>query len=444
MGNNQTFNNRSFVPRGGANLAMWSDLRGGGWLKMGRVDGVAFRMDQETEKLLEIIGYRDRTAMEMVTGETAQLSGVFREPLDPDVAQLLWQDLGNSSTITSSRRIKKFVEHIKVYRNRRTGLAEEVYALHSVGLARAATLPPAATFVSTVANDAGGSFPAGPNTQYYAWAVPVHMDPDSAVTPDKDNITDAANLDIEWTFGDPWDEDTATSGYQGDSVVVPDATTSVTFTGTAPATGPTPSYWAIFVNTSNTITGSTCWQVLTHATFTGAGTALLAVPTGDTYAVSANVKISRNSGTDASPSWSHLAVGSDASWDATRGSLKWDSMTQLQNGMRLRVIQWYVEEPTIDIPVGESSVAQDLRKFLIINEGPEVDGADPLRREGYELTVFSANAAALRPMLENPERGWAAGSNFEMECLQDPSNDNNYSNLMLFGDRYVAHITTAA
>jgi len=425
MGQDQIFGNQAFNPKGGGRFFIYNDklvdVDGkGGWVELGKISAPSYRPSIEKAQQFETIDYRDVVTEEMITAERGMLGITFLEVCDLDVLKFLYRDLGDSLTTTSGQQMRRSVTFPKTYKNMKAGEAIERYLPHRNGVLSSSNianfLSAVATSSWTVSTSGGSGWSTGANPDYYGFVVPIYVDPEVDTVPTESTLCDVDKLDILWVLGVP---------NTGSSINMSNATDKVTVLGTAPTTGPTPDYYAIFINTSNTIVGASCADVLTPTEFLTPGTAILAPPAGDTYAASAYVCFSRNSGTGLVPVWANLTMGTDIIWDATRAAWYYDTMSAAsQQGGYVRAIEWFIAESEGEVNIGPSSVGQDLRRCKIESFGPEVNGATPILEEGWEVELFAANTAGIMAALEFPDKGWYPGTQVEMECLTSSAYNN--------------------
>lgn len=407
------------------------------YMEIGRVMNPSFSPDYTTREKRHPIDGIQEVLRTKITGRSASLSFEALERMHPNLMQLWFEDATSVGTY-ATMDVKSDFYNTLAMQNELKSAYVTAYMPHKDSVANYTRLPKFATFTATPsAAGTGSGWATAGNPDYYAWAVPVHLRSDyTGSAPTTSTICDADKLDADWIFGAPWDEDTSTAGYQGETVNFTNATDDVTFTGTAPASGPTPDYVAIFMRTSNDITSSTtCVAVGTYAAFTGSGIVVLTLGAGDAYTTSYGASFYRGAGTYASPSWAKLTVDTDVTYDSTTGA--WKLMSGDYNGLQMQIRCFYVQDYSITNTIGPTGSQEDYREVLIISEHPTVDGdGNPAYSEGQTLHVFKANFAGIASQWSVGEDDWVAPIPITVPCVVDPANGNDFAEVISVSRAY--------
>lgn len=407
------------------------------YMEIGRIMNPSFTPEFTTREKRHPINGIQETLRTKVTGRSASFTFEALERMHPNLMQLWFNDATNYATQNAMDVCADFYD-TRAYQNELKSAYVTAYLPHSDSVANYTRLPKVATFTATPsAAGTGSGWSTAGNPDYYAWAVPVHLRSDyTGSAPTTSTICDDDKLDADWTFGAPWDEDTSTAAYGGKGVNFTNADDIVTFTGTAPASGPTPDYVAIFMRSSDDITASTkCVAVGTWAAFTGAGIAALTLGTGDAYTTSYGVSFYRGSGTYASPIWAKLTIGTDVSYDSATGA--WKLSSGDYNGLQMQVRSFYVRDYSLTHTIGPTGAQEDYREVLVITEHPTVDGdASPAYGEGQDLHIFKANFAGIASRWSVGEDDWVEPISFTVPCVVDPANANEFAEMISVSRSY--------
>jgi len=429
MANNSEFIHAGFnLPPGGAKVEVW-DTNHSTWQYLGKCSGVGFTTETEKIQQRHRVDGQNRVTQERVTSFRGMLRFTPMERLLPSLQQLIYGSRSTTQTLNSLDVAWEELER-PLYINKETGEGIEALLTKASGCANYTRLPAVTSLAGTVTTTGGSGWTVGTN---YFWAVPLHRKPGSSTVPSITTVCDATLLDIEWCFGAPTDASGTSSGYQGMSKTFANATDKISIQGAAPTDGPTPEYVAIFTNTTDTLSTATCCAVPAYATFTS-GVSVTAPGSGDAYVTSYGASFSYNAGTNASPSWTTFTVGTDVLYDNTRGAYKWADNSN-RHGQWVKATYFYIDPAGVLNNIGPTGVSQDLRKFRITSEEPEVYGDTPLYPEGVEAIFFSVNVAGIATSDTYPDEDFDTGEQIELECLTDPSQNNQIGTRRIFSPK---------
>lgn len=432
MGNTKAFHHAPFQHYGNA-LMFFYDTTRTAWDSIGMIQNPRVTFDQQKQTKTHYVEGRRVEVASRVTSQTGMLEFDWVEHLNPRGNQRIYGDKTSTQTI-SAADVSYIDYEFEFYRNDDTDECYEHFVPYPTAQANYTRLGAFSAFLATVNATAGGSgWSTGGSPDYYAWAVPVHLMVAGTV-PALATLCDSDKLDVTYTFGKPWDEDTSSSAYNGEPVDFTNATDEVTFTGTAntdmgSGIEPTPDYVAIFMNTTDDLATATCEAVGTYAAFTGAGITVSSLTPGDVFEHAVGATFWRESG--ASYSSSSLALmdmdGTDIVWDNTRGAAELGTDYTTQSAMTVKVRQAYVKSKSIVQSVGPTGTGNDYRKVAIVCLDNQEDGpSDKLYAEGDIVTLYRVDFAAVDGSLNWSEDDWVAPISVSAPVLADPSNSNEF------------------
>lgn len=428
MGLTQNFDYHPLNNWGDAVLAVYDDDRAS-WFGIGLISNPRLSQNYDKRSKMARINGERQEVETRVTSRTCELSFQWKETLNPRGNQMVFGDKTSTQTYAGFDLVGREFE-CEMYRNDQSGLyIARTHPWQSMQ-ANYTRLPAPATFTVTVsAGGTGAGWATAGNPDYYAWAQPLFLYPGAGVVPALTTVMDAGKLDYDWCLGAPFDYASGSTGYNGSPVNFTNATDEVKFTGTAPATGPTPDYVVIWINTTDDLATATACQIITWATFIGAGTLLLTLPAGDTYAESRQMTMWGNFASRADTTGTQLVENTDFTWDndIAEATLKGGSYNA-------RTVKWrlfLVEAPNFTQPYGGTGISVDNRKVALINLEPQVDGDDPLYAEGEIFILYRADWAGIANQIPWTDDNWVEGMDITCKVTSDPANSN------LFGSRQV-------
>ena len=427
MGLTQNFDYHPLNNWGDAILAVYDDDRAA-WYGIGLISSPRLSQNYEKRSKMARINGERVEVEQRVTSRTCDLSFQWRETLNPRGNQLVFGDKTSSQTYAGFDLVGREFE-CEMYRNDQSGLYIARTHPWQSQQANYTRLPAPATLVATLSNNAGGSLATGGTPDYYCWVQALFLYPGAGVVPTETTVMDSGKLDFDWCLGAPFDNTPGTAGYQGVPIDTDDATSQVVFTGTAPATGPTPDYAVIWVATTNDLSTAVCWQVISWVTFIGSGAEIHAPVAGDAYLESRHMSMWANFASRADTTGTQLVENTGYEWDNDIAEAK------LKGGSyNARTVKWrvfLVEAPNFTQPYGGTGISTDNRKVALINLEPQVDGDDPLYAEGEIFTIYKADWAGIANQIPWTDDNWVEGMDITCKITSDPANSN------LFGSRQV-------
>lgn len=428
MGNSNQIANAAHIPYGQYRFFIQDDDKSTDalehWHYLGKTNDPDLGMDIQKEQLSHFWEGQMTEIQERITGSSCELTIGLQELMKPNVLQFLLGDKQSSLTEANPDVIRHAYEE-QLFFTPSSGEGKEHKLPFGTGT-RLDQLPACASYTGTVSVTGGANWTPG---TYYSWVIPVHLaDGYSGSAPGKTTLCDTDKLDVEWILGTPSDETAGTSGYQGKSHTVANADDKIAFAITD-NTGVVaqPDYYAVFVNTSNTITGSVLAGLVARDATDGVSDVSILDPTGgDTYVESHGIIVDRNTGTKDSPSYSALTKDTDYTWDRDRGIIKPVEGGAITQGMNVRIRYFSVKPYEVSQFGGPTGMTQDLRTVHLLCLEPEADGPTPLYPEGVWITVFRCNTAGIGARFAGQSASWYEGQPVTLRCLQDFTQNGMY------------------